>query len=122
VRRWKIYYDDGSTFSDRDGSIEKAPGRGVVIVAQEDADCGRHILHMKDFYYWETRDGRWYGADAFGRDDYLDRTGWRKVIAGRNTGDANYSRLFALAAFEDSDLPPKTARLVGEPPQRGRDR
>ena len=116
--RWKIYYADGSTYADSDGGIENAPGRGVVVIAQEDRECGRHILHMKDFYYWEPSESRWYGADVFGRDDYLDRPGWRKLVAGRNTTDENYRRLFALAAFDDPDLPPKTARLVGEAPQR----
>lgn len=86
-----------------------------MIVAQEDADVGKEILHQKDFYYFE--DGRWFGCDLYGLFDYLRRPGWRKVVAGRNTEHRNYQALYERARV-DPDLPYKTARLSGEAPPR----
>lgn len=112
---WRIYYDSGETYSDEDGPLESAPCDGVIVVVQVDRDVGREILHLKDFYYWEHR--RWWGCDAYGRDDYLRRAGWKKLVAGRNTDYANYSALFDRA-MRDPDFPSKSARLVCELPKR----
>lgn len=85
MTRWRAYYDDGSTF---DGPVEDAPGDGVVGIVRADEaledfpyTCGRELLYGKDHYWWES--DRWLGGDTYGRDDYLRRPGWRKVIAGR---------------------------------------
>lgn len=56
--KFRIYYDDGSTFDE----LEDAPGQGVVVIAQSDEDVGKELLHRKDFYYFE---GRWFGCDLF---------------------------------------------------------
>lgn len=109
---WRVYYDDGSTY---DGPSEWAPCDGVIIIAQRDGDVGREILHLKDFYYWE-RD-RWWGCDVYGRDDYLRRGGWKKVLAGRNTSYANYSALYDRAC-KDPDFPFKSGRTLTEGPKR----
>lgn len=112
---WAIYYDDGSTYSSDEGPPESAPCDGVIIVAQRDADVGREILHIKDFYYWE-RD-RWWGCDPYGRDDYLRRPGWKKILAGRNTEYSNYSALYDRAC-KDPRLPTKSGLLLTESPKR----
>lgn len=109
---FRVWYDDGSTY---DGAVEAAPCEGVIVIAQDDPDVGREILHIKDFYYYEH--GRWWGADRWGMEDYLRRLGWRKVLAGRNTTYANYSALYD-AACHDPDFPPKSGRLLTEEPKR----
>lgn len=109
--RWRIHYDDGSTFSNEDGDPEYAPGRGVLVIAQAQHDVGREILARKDFYYWER--GRWWGADLYGVYDYLARNGWRKVIAGRNVEHGTFSETYERARL-DPDLPAKSALLPGE--------
>ena len=108
---WRVYYDDGRTYSDEDGALEDAPGDGVIAIAQIDPDVGRHILHMKDFYYREH--SRWYGCDIYGLFDYLRRLGWKKVIAGRNTTSSNYHAIMDRARL-DPGLPEKNALLAGE--------
>lgn len=113
--RWRIYYDDGSTYSSADGAVEFAPCDGIIIIAQSDDDVGREILHRKDFYYWER--GRWFGCDRYGLEDYLRRPGWKKIAAGRNTEHRNYQILFHRACTEPG-LPAKTARQVAEEPAR----
>jgi hypothetical protein len=110
--RWRIYYSDGSAYSSTE-PVEGAPCDGVIAIAQADEDVGREVLHMKDFYYFE---GRWFGCDRYGLEDYLRRPGWKKIVAGRNTTHRNYSALFERACT-DPDLPAKTARLVNERPR-----
>ena len=109
-RAWVIFYDDHIVRS-TDGPLEDVPCDGVIVVAQEDADVGREILHRKDFYYWEH--GRWFGADRYGMEDYLRRPGWKKIVAGRNTSPAMYHALMDQARL-DPFLPSKSARLTGE--------
>lgn len=107
MRKWKVLYDTGSCT----GSVEDAPGDGVIVIVQEDDDVGREILHRKDFYYWER--GRWFGCDLYGLYDYLRRPGWKKVLAGRNVEPRVYHAMMEQARV-DPDFPPKTARLTGE--------
>ena len=54
--KWKIYYDDGSTYSDELGDPFEAPARGVQIIAIEHPEVGRELLGKEDFYWY--RDGR----------------------------------------------------------------
>ena len=109
MRKWKVLYDSGVYA----GSLEDAPGDGVVVIVQEDDDVGREILHRKDFYYWER--GRWWGCDLYGLFDYLRRPGWKKVLAGRNVEHRTYHALMDQARL-DMDFSPKTALLTGELP------
>lgn len=109
--RWRIYYDNGDAW-DSDMGLEDAPGRGVLVIAQADADVGKELLHRKDFYYF---DGRWFGCDLFGLWDYLERPGLKKVVAGRNATHRNYHATYERART-DTDLPYKTALLTGEEP------
>ena len=48
---WKIYYADGSTFSDEDGDWNGAPADGVCCVVVRDEDYGRFVLNGLNFYY-----------------------------------------------------------------------
>jgi hypothetical protein len=48
---WKVYYADGSTFSDEDGPWEEAPADGVACVVVRDDDYGRYVLNGLNFYY-----------------------------------------------------------------------
>lgn len=115
--QWRVFYDSGLTADDRTHAVADVPGEGVIVIAQahDDPDDpmrgGRQLLYDTDFYYWEK--DRWYKADTYGRDDYLRRPGWRKVIAGRNTTTKQYHELI-LRASTDPDLPAKSARLPGE--------
>lgn len=109
---WRIFCSGGVTYSDADGPVEDAPGQGVLVISQADPDVGRELRYGHDFYVWDG--GRWLGVDQYGVWDYLSRPGWRKVIAGRTVSPQEMSAAYA-AAISDTDLPPKTARHVGEP-------
>ena len=119
MRAWAIYYDDGSVIRDTDCLLANLPCDGVIIIAQADDVCGREILHLKDYYYWEQRFGRWFGCDRYGLEDYLRRPGWRKILAGRNTDYPVYSALFDRACNEPG-MSAKSARLVNEAPKVSR--
>jgi hypothetical protein len=80
--KWRIYYGDGSLYSDGDGSPFDAPGRDVQAIAVEDAQVGRTIHSRRDFYWWSSIG--WWGGDLFGLYDYLLTPGPRKVIFGRS--------------------------------------
>jgi hypothetical protein len=57
---WKIWYGDGSTFSDQDGRWEEAPCEQVISVTVRDLDdppvWTRRMLNSRNFYVWVTGD------------------------------------------------------------------
>lgn len=72
ILQWKVFYDDGTTFSDRDGSAAEAPPVGVqAILQQADPAIGTRICARFDFYWFDR--GEWHGSDVFGLHDYLMR-------------------------------------------------
>ncbi|MCK5643664.1 MAG: hypothetical protein KAJ19_22885 [Gammaproteobacteria bacterium] len=81
---WKIYYSDGSTFSDEDGDTLDAPSQGVQVITMRDKDHGRHMTARYDFYVWEDFEapdraglqGEWFGIDSAGLLSYLLRVGF----------------------------------------------
>ena len=55
---WRIYYDDGSTFSDAYGTPWDAPRTGVQVIVHRDGD-GYSLMSQSDFYYWEPERSDW---------------------------------------------------------------
>jgi len=79
--RWRIYYDDSSTFSDADGALSDAPAFGVqAIVCAPDA---------------------WHCGDFVGLIDFLIRKGIVKF--GRLTSNEAYHAA-VKAAQDDPDF------------------
>lgn len=74
---WKVYYGDGSTFSDQDGSPELAPALNVQAIT-----CSPEV---------------WMGGDVFGLMDYLSLPGWKRVLFGRMVTNAEYDKAVTLA-------------------------
>mgnify|MGYP001822894045 CR=1 FL=1 len=111
--KFKIWYDDGSTYSD--GPPELAPKRGVQVIAQSDKDCGRTICRSDDFYVYQEYDGVWsfQGVDQFGLYDYLIEPGYKLVLFGRTIGNDEY-RSILQCAVNDPDLPAKTSWQADE--------
>lgn len=102
MTRWKLYYGDGSTFSDEDGPPEQAPGCNVMCVAWYDEDNRRRLAHSADYYWFDPTCGRWVGSDLFGLWDYLARPGLKTVKFGRMIGDLQYRAVMSKAM---NDLP-----------------
>lgn len=110
--KWQIFYDDSSTFSDRDGEPHEAPALGVQVIAIDNPLVGVYLLHGEPYYYWEN--GCWEQCDLFGLWDYLCRPDPYKVVRfGRNMTTPEYRQVFERAS-NDPDFPRKSAFLKGE--------
>jgi len=87
---WRIYYGDGSTYSDDDGDVFDAPALDVQAIAFRTSEPDHKTGHMPVFrfdYYWWEPNGDWYGGDLFGLYDYLTRPGPKKVVFGRTVSN-----------------------------------
>ena len=98
---WKIYYGDGSTFTNEDGGAEQAPCGRVICVAFYDEDNRRKICHQADYYLWDGK--RWYSADISGFMQYMQEPGFKVVKFGREIGDLKYREIMTKAL--NNDLP-----------------
>ena len=87
---WRVHYDDGSSYSNEDGSPWDAPRLGVVVIAVENDQVGWLPIHGEDYYYWEEdRDG-WNATDILGMRDHLERAHRPLVLFGRQVKLSEY--------------------------------
>ena len=105
---WRIYYGDGSTFSEEDGTPAHAPGRNVqaIVLRYPSVEGQRIILQGFDYYTWDEGgiwDG-WNGRDEGGLYDYLGEPGFKVVKQGRTIPDEKYHEILE-AAINDPDIP-----------------
>jgi len=109
--RWRIWYGDGSCYSDRDGSPFDAPALDVQVIVQVDPQTGRYNQSGSDYYVWDGE--TWRGVDIFGLFDYLIRPGARTVKFWRTIPNEQYRHINNLAEA-DPDFPPRSAYRPGE--------
>lgn len=102
--RWRIYYGDGTTFSNLDGSPEAAPALNVQAIVEYDPQVGRALTVRRDFYI--RVEGEWMGVDWFGLIDQLMAQGI--VKAGRSLPSSRFEQIYQQAV-SDPGLPPKSA-------------
>jgi hypothetical protein len=103
--RWRIYYGDGGTFSNRDGSPFSAPAVNVQVVAIEyDNERGFGLMHGsqdKGVFCWRGDDYGWQVMDVPGFYDYLmTHLGPCKVIFGRTIRDDEFWKIVGRAGRE----------------------
>ena len=106
-KRWKIFYGDGSTFTDKDGRLELVPKCNVQGIAVEDDTLGRRIESSEDFYIWTPENGGWRGANHFRMAEYLMEPGYKLVLFGRTLDDMDFRKLWDRIS-RDTYLPPKS--------------
>lgn len=101
---WRIYYDDGGTFSSADGTPACAPPFGVVAIVQPEPTVKRVIASGFDWYYYVDSEQQWWGGDLAG---VLDRMLHRKpveyLLMGRSVDHATYHEIMRRAD-EDPDF------------------
>ena len=56
--KWRIYYDDGTTFSNTDGPPHESPVWGAVGVSQPEFNI--QLVGNGDHYIWRTDLQRWH--------------------------------------------------------------
>jgi hypothetical protein len=132
--KWKLYYGDGTTFSDEDGTWEEAPWRGLIALVVMEPDTGWFIEEGSDGRIQAYVNPSWtdnpIGVDYFGLVDYLLEMGYMTgdmvikdippdelasygVKIGRTIDTKEFYRLRHKAS-NDPDLPQKSARKWGE--------
>ncbi|MCH7535022.1 MAG: hypothetical protein IH948_04650 [Bacteroidetes bacterium] len=113
--KWKIYYDNNTTFSNLDGEWESAPSDGVVCVIVKSDKIGRKIFQGSDFYFKIPGTDTLAYADDLG--PFLRKLGLIKF--GRWTSD-NAMEKGLIEAQNDKDIPPKSAKdpFYDDPTQR----
>lgn len=104
MKPWKIYFADGTTFSNTDGPPELSPGLGVICVLSYDEDQRRKISHAEHYYSFNFEIGRWFAHDACGLWQYLSSPGVKVVRFGTFAGELVY-RSVMLAAQQDPEFP-----------------
>lgn len=112
MTRWRIYYGDGSTYSDTDGTPYDAPTRNVQAIISADDAVGWHMHNSEDYYWWHTEMG-WVSGDHFGFYDYLLEPGPKRVLFGRSISREEYNAIIERA-HQDPYLPHKSAYLPNE--------
>jgi hypothetical protein len=111
MMNWRVYYGDGSTFSDADGSPFAAPRSNVQVIIERDARVGWRWISGYDYFVLDPERGGWRETNEFGLFDYLQRAGQPLVLFGRWLTDEEWHRLFTRVK---SDLGPKDGWLVTE--------
>lgn len=102
--RWRIYYDDGTTFDSSMGESAKAPSFGVICIVQPSDRTGRSILERWDWYYWHVEWQEWSGADIHGLlDQLLHNRPIHAVKLGRMLSTPKYEEVMR-AARSDPDF------------------
>lgn len=111
---WRIFYADGSTFSNENGAPFDATPSGVQIIVIHEPEIGRYILAKKDFYWWDNARGRWFGGDQGGFYQYmLLRKGPKYVVFGEYIANSEYKQILHRA-LTDAEFLPKSAKWPEE--------
>ncbi len=110
---WKIFYSDGSTFSNDQGGVEDAPSFGVQVILVKDKNVGRRILRLSDYYLWRPSLNRWTDhEDSASVILAMASESWSKLLCGQYLNEEDFEKIL-IRAHNDPDLPPKSR---GEPP------
>lgn len=102
MAKWRIYYGDHSTYSDRDGSAFYAPSFNATVVVRPFNNVrGYALATAKDAFFWDDKNQWWNACDQAGLWDYLLMyKGPKAVIFGRSIRDKDYNDIVNRAADE----------------------
>ena len=102
---WRIYYGDGSTYSDEDGPPEAAPPWGAVAVVTRDPNDPREItsVHGTGFDYFVYDGAGWWGVDFVGLIDRLATRTAQVVCFGRTIRTADFESVIARSVKDGLD-------------------
>jgi hypothetical protein len=115
IRRWLIYYADGSTFSSEDGAPGEAPRDYVQVILQED-----HFRDRRDvisgagttYQYFCWHGDRWIIHDDSGLRQYNQLFGDKAIVLnGFYIDDESFWGLHQ-SAIDNPEWPAKETRLV----------
>ena len=101
--KWRIFYADGSTFSNEDGRPEDAPGLGVEVINQvhEDSHVGAYQQHGGEYYIWYSN--KWWACDELAYFEYIfvDKFPHGKVaLRGKMLDNPEYNKIIRIAKVD----------------------
>jgi len=103
--RWRIYYGDGSTFDNLQGSPDEAPPFGVQFIVQIYADDKKRDTLKQADYFVMLESGTWVGSDITGiLDKLIHRIPFTGLLVGRWIEVEDYEAL-QLKVARDKDFP-----------------
>jgi hypothetical protein len=94
VLGWRVWYNNGTTFSNEDGLPEEAPLDGIQIIVEWLDNGQRHYHYGRDFYIW-TGD-RWNHGYQREFDTWV-RNLLKQIKYGYCTSDENYEKIIKEA-------------------------
>jgi hypothetical protein len=103
--KWRIYYDSG-TFDSSMGMPHEAPVEGFQCAVGYDFMGTRYIQSGYNFYFYHTKEERWWGVDLAGLFDCLRRQIIYAYKEGRSIPRRDFESLMQMA-HEDKDFPQK---------------
>jgi hypothetical protein len=115
---WIVYYADGSSFTNEDGTPENAPRDGVQCVAIANENFGKVLWHggtSENFAFYCWHDTEWVPHDMLGLMTYLGQPGATKIVLRGYAIPVAAFRTIYYAAVEDQRLPFKTDQDLREP-------
>ena len=103
--RWRLYYEDGSTYGDEDGEPWHAPKSGAQAVVVHDPAVGYVTLKGSDFYCYDPAWDCpvWRNMDVWGMQEYMREPGPRCVVFGEWMGNHEYQALCTRVTQELGD-------------------
>jgi len=116
MSKWRIYYDDGSTFDWLMGEPHEAPPEGVLCIVGYKQSGRRYIAHggtldgatlargYAQFYCYDQETNEWWGMDYAGLLDRLRRNLVYAFKEGRSVRCDLFERVMHRA-HTDPDFP-----------------
>ena len=99
---WRIYYDDGSSFSSDEGEPHEAPAEGFICAVGYEPEFGkRYLMSRWDFYCF--KEGQWWGMNWAGLLDMLRRNDVYAFKEGRTVTNPKWVEI-TRAAGEDPEF------------------
>lgn len=113
--KWRIYYDNGTTFDSTQGGPGDAPAWGALMIVQLDPTVGRHIMWHpeKGFFVWCKEHGEWDIKDFTGLLDFLANFPGCVVRMGRGVPNDRFQAIYR-SAVDDPGFPKKSGLKGGE--------
>jgi hypothetical protein len=91
---WRIYYGDGSVYSDQDGLSFDAPTTNVQVIWCELPGCSG-LLHKRDYYWWDQ--DCWWAGDEAGLWQYRFKPGPKRELYGTTIATVDYDAILKQA-------------------------
>lgn len=120
--RWRLYYADGSTYSNEDGAWEDAPSTGVVILVVRDPTetWGRWVMsgyappskspRGNDHYVKRPDSNEPWATDHEGRDLFIAEGHPEACIKDGQNVDSEVWQEIQKRAVDDPDFPRHSPR------------